>query len=541
MTERTCIGTLVQTQIGESSRRMKRSTTPTFLLELPLAVNLGQAKHLRAHFEAARALYNALLGEALARLHRMWADPAWQAARAIPKAQKQERAAAFSHLRQAYGFSEYALHDFAKRANCTWIADHIDSVMAQTLATHAYQAANRVCLGKAKKVRFKSKGRGLNSVENKWEKSGLRFVLQPPEEGNQGWLVWGKDRLPAIIDWDDPVVKYGLDHRIKYARLVRRKASSPKAQGADCQGYRYYVQLALAGTPYQKKKHTPGHEVIGLDLGPSTVAIVPREGEARLVPLCEELAPDARKKRRLERKLDRQRCANNPQNYDEKGRIKKHGKRRLAWRNSKGYLATRRRLAHHERKLAAHRKSLHGRLVNEIIRTGNDIRIEKVSYKGWQKRYGKSVGMRAPGMLIEHLRRTVAKTGGTLHEFPTRSTKLSQYCHGCRTYAKKALSERFHLCPCGIGPVQRDLYSAFLAAYLDPPDFLPSSARYLWYWEGADLRLRAALERLYQRAKEGQILPRSVGITDARARLPQSLVPNQQEPVYRHGRLAALG
>src|SRR5258707_7177320 len=472
----------------------------------------------------------------------MRADPAWQAARAIPKTQKQERAAAFSHLRQMYGFSEYALHEFAKEANCTWIADHIDAMLAQTLASRAYQAVNRICPGKAKKVRFKSKGRGLDSVENKWEKSGLRFLVQPPEEGNQGWLVWGKDHLPAIIDWEDPVVKHGLDHRIKYARLVRRKASSPNAQGADCQGYRYSVQLALEGTPYQKKpKNQPGHDVIGLDLGPSTLAIVPREGEARLVPLCEELRPNARKKRRLERKLDRQRRANNPQNYDEKGRVKKHGKRRLAWKNSKGYLATRRRLAHQGRKLAAHRKSLHGRLVNEMIRTGNDIRIEKVSYKGWQKQYGKSVGMRAPGMLIEHLRRTVAKTGGILHEFPTRTTKLSQYCHGCRTCVKKPLAQRFHNCACGIGPVQRDLYSAFLAAYLDPPDYLPSSAQYHTYWEGADLRLQAALERLYQRANEGQVLPRSVGITGARARLPKSPSTPQQELVYRRGRLAALG
>jgi hypothetical protein len=97
---------------------MKKSTTPTFLWELPLAVEPGQTRRLRAHFEAARCLYNALLGEALARLHRMWADPAWQAARAIPKTQKRERAAAFSQLRRTYGFSEYALHDYAKRANC---------------------------------------------------------------------------------------------------------------------------------------------------------------------------------------------------------------------------------------------------------------------------------------------------------------------------------------------------------------------------------------------------------------------------------------
>jgi hypothetical protein len=456
----------------------------------------------------------------------------------MPKGQKRERQAAFSRLRDFYSFSEYALHAFAKRANCTWITDHIDSMTAQTLATRAYQSVNRVCRGKARKVRFRSKGRGLDSIEGKRNDSGPRFVLQSPEEGNRGWLVWRKDRILAIIDWRDPVVKHGLDRRIKYTRLVRRKASSLRAHGADCQGYRYYVQLALEGTPFQKPKNRPGPDVIGLDLGPSTIAIVPHDAEARLVPLCEELKPDIRKKRRLERKLDRQRRANNPLNYDVKGRVKKHGKQRLTWKNSKGYLATKRRLAHQERKLAAHRKSLHGRLVNEIVRVGNDIHIEKISYKGWQKQFGKSVGRRAPGMLINHLRRTVASTGGTLHEFPTRTTRLSQYCHGCRNYTKKPLAQRWHHCACGVGPVQRDLYSAFLAAYLDRKNLIPSIA--YDEWEGAELRLRAAMGRLIQRAKEGQVLPRSVGITRAGARLPKSLVQLQQELVYRQGRLEAL-
>jgi hypothetical protein len=131
---------------------MKKSTTPTFLLELPLSVDTGQANRLSAHFEAARCLYNALLGEAMKRLRAMRADPAWQEARAIPQTRNAERKEAFSRLRQAYGFSEYALINFAKDANCAWIADHIDAVMAQTLATRAYRAANRVCLGQAKKA-----------------------------------------------------------------------------------------------------------------------------------------------------------------------------------------------------------------------------------------------------------------------------------------------------------------------------------------------------------------------------------------------------
>jgi hypothetical protein len=85
-------------------------------------------------------------------------DPAWAQARAIARSKKQERAQAFSALRKKYRFSEYDLHEYAKQARVSWIADHIDSTMAQTLATRAYHAATRVCVGKAKRVRFRSSG-----------------------------------------------------------------------------------------------------------------------------------------------------------------------------------------------------------------------------------------------------------------------------------------------------------------------------------------------------------------------------------------------
>ena len=221
--------------------------------------------------------------------------------------------------------------------------------------------------------------------------------------------------------------------------------------------------------------------------------------------------------------MDRQRRANNPANYDERGRIKKHGQRRLRWKESKRYLATRRRKATRERKLAAHRKSLHGRLVHEIVAIGTTIITEKISYRAWQKQFGKSVGLRAPGMFIDMLKRTVARTGGTLLEVSTRSTKLTQFCHGCGQCVPKPLWQRWHACPCGVGPIQRDLYSAFLAAYLDPPDYLPSCAqsRYAAGWEGREPGLRAAYEHLLQRAREGQTVPRSVGITDRQSATAQ--------------------
>ena len=362
----------------KESKSDQPKTTPTFLLELPLRVNSQQARHLRGHFEAARHLYNALLSEAMRRLKRMRSDTRWSQARRIPRSEKQARKAAFTVLRKDYGFSEYTLHAFATQANTSWIAAHIDANTAQTLATRAYQAANRVCVGKARRVRFKSKGRGLDSLEGKTNKQGIRFVVQQPTEGNQGWLIWGQERVAALIDWRDPVVQHGLRHRIKYVRLVRRKTSSPRAQGADREGFRYYTQLALEGVPNLKPKHVVGQDTVGLDLGPSTVAIVPHQGIARLETFCAELTPNAQGKRRLARKLDRERRANNPQNYDEHGRLKKG---RLQWKHSAGSQATQRRLASQERKLAAHRKSLHGKLVHEVVSCGNRVITEKISYR----------------------------------------------------------------------------------------------------------------------------------------------------------------
>src|SRR6266536_3516937 len=116
-----------QKQTTPASRR----TTPTFLLELPLVVNESEAKRIRAHLHAATALYNAVLSDGNQRLRRMRADPGWQGARHIPRTHKQQRQAAFSTLRKQYGFTEYALHEAAKALRVSWIADHLDAVLAQ--------------------------------------------------------------------------------------------------------------------------------------------------------------------------------------------------------------------------------------------------------------------------------------------------------------------------------------------------------------------------------------------------------------------------
>ena len=89
--------------------------------------------------------------------------------------------------------------------------------------------------------------------------------------------------------------------------------------------------------------------------------------------------------------------------------------------------------------------------------------------------------------------------------------------------------------------MQRDLYSAFLLAYLEPQQTIPSITQPVW--EGAEPRLQAVMEELQQRANEGQHLPRSMGLVARRnggaaragARRLQSPAYLHQEPISPSG------
>lgn len=91
--------------------------------------------------------------------------------------------------------------------------------------------------------------------------------------------------------------------------------------------------------------------------------------------------------------MDRQRRAGNPENYNPNGTVKK-GKKRF--NQSNRYKKTAAKKRNIERKQAAHRKSLHGKLVNQTLKLGKNIKTEKVSVIAWQKNFGKSIGFKSP-------------------------------------------------------------------------------------------------------------------------------------------------
>jgi putative transposase len=291
-----------------SSSRNGSERTPSFVCELPLRVAPAEARILNARLEAARQLYNACLGEALIRARLLLDSRAYRKAQLLPKGE--ERTASFRDARRSVGFTDAALQRYAVRLRQRAFRDALDVHTAQKLASRAFAAVNAWLLGVRGRPRFKG-CRQLDTVEGKSNHAGIRW-----REDHVEWLGVS---LPAVIDPLDPVIAHTLGCRVKYVRLVRRKM-----RGRD----RFYAQLVCEGTPYRKPRHRIGEGEVGLDIGPSTLAVVGEEG-AWLAPFCEEVVRKHRTIRRLQRKLDRQRRANNPQNFLPDGRVKPGPKR---WR-----------------------------------------------------------------------------------------------------------------------------------------------------------------------------------------------------------------
>lgn len=151
------------------------------------------------------------------------------------------------------------------------------------------------------------------------------------------------------------------------------------------------------------------------------------------------------------------------------------------------------RIADIKRRQTVHRQRQHGHLVNRILALGDGLYLEKLSYRAFQRRYGKSVGRKAPGSFVRRLRRQAESAGGQVNEFPTRSTKLSQTCH-CGSVAKKPLAQRWHRCSCGV-EAHRDLYSAFLATCVEGDRLDIDQARERWS-TGVDTLFRAVSSRI---------------------------------------------
>ncbi len=435
---------------------MAQSTTPSFITEISLKLDSNLEKQLDARFQAGRQLYNACLNEAVVRMNLVRnSEPYKQAKKLKREKQKKQRKDLFAEARKRARFSDYELQSFAvlTAKSSKWITKKVDSNTQQKLATRAFKAVERILFGKAKQVRFKVPSR-FKSLEGKSNKQGLRWLK------NQ--VVWCGLNIDPIIDWTNPVITHGLNSPVKYCRILWRNLNGKK---------RWYVQLINEGLPCQKPQNYVKRGIVGLDINISNVAFV-ADNKAGLLPFAQKVPTYEREIKALQRRMQRSQRMHNSSNFEpdfdkkvgnrivrKKGKVKK-GKKQ--WIKTRNYRRIQAKKAELERRKSSYAKSQNRKLVNEILRHGNQIKTEKVSIKGWQKRYGKAICAKSPGFFQSEIKRKAENANGYFLTFSTQTTALSQ-THLDGTRIKKKLSERVHRDVTGIQPMHRDLFSAFLS------------------------------------------------------------------------------
>ena len=360
----------------------------------------------------------------------------------------------------------------------------VSSQQAQKEAERVLAGVEKVLYGNGKRVHMKRLA-DQHTVSQKCATNGVKVNL------SAGTATWGNLVLKLDIDFGDPYVKESISSDLCYAEISRLPFRN---------GYHYYVTLILKGPAPEKLSVKNSGGVTGIDPGVSTIAAV--SGGSVLL---EELAPMAkqydRKIAKQQRLVDADLRRDNPENYNPDGTVKR-GRRR--WKLSKGCRRRKQEIRVLQRKKAAAVRDSHNRLANRLITENGPLFItEEMDYRALKKRskakperrlipsvirkkdgteqtvykykkkrrFGLSVGSRAPASLLSILARKAQQYGGQLVTVNTRLFRASQYHHDTGEYIRTALSDRWKII--SGHRVQRDLYSAFLILCSDPSGTSP--------------------------------------------------------------------
>ncbi|MGH4121238.1 RNA-guided endonuclease TnpB family protein [Clostridium sp.] len=466
---------------------MAKQITPNYVLTLSLDTNNRDEIILNKRFEICRKLYNAILGlglkkfnalselkvykkirKELAEINKLYFKDEESKKSKIYEQLRKQKYKELTDLLRGYGINEYSLINYMTPMYKPF-NKNIDNKTAQALASRASKALEKLIFKDAQRVNF-IKYDELRSVEGKWNKSGITY--------RDGIIKWNGLNIPIIIKSNDIYAQKAIQDRIKYCRIIRKFIRGK---------YKYYVQLIMEGispVKYNKEngdvKRSIGIGNALIDIGTQTIAISSKY-DVKLLELCPEINNIQDIKTKLSRKLDRQRRANNPNNYNSDGTIKfgiviNGKKEKLIWVKSKKYIKTQMELKDIQRKQTDIRKQSHEKLANYIISLGDRILVENVNFKGLQKRskkttinertgkfnkkkrFGKSLSNKASSKLIEIINRKLKYDELEILKINTHKVKASQYNHFTDDYIKKELKDRWNFSTGN----QRDCYSAFL-------------------------------------------------------------------------------
>jgi putative transposase len=222
------------------------------------------------------------------------------------------------------------------------------------------------------------------------------------------------------------------------------------------------ISFTVERSAKQRRARKP-RAAVGVDLGLKRLATL-STGQA--VPNSRPLRAALRTLRRLQRRLDRQRRANNPGNYLADGQVRPGPK---SWAKSQRMLRTEQRIAKlHERVANLRREQAH-QLTTAITREFGVIGVETLAVRNLlaNRRLARQISDVGWGMVLAQLAYKTSWSDGSLLVAADRFHPSSKTCSACGTVrAKLSLAERVFTCAACDHRQDRDLNAALNLAVI---------------------------------------------------------------------------
>lgn len=353
----------------------------------------------------------------------------------LNKEEKTERL----RLIKKYHLSEYEFQSYLKK--CARNYD-IYADVVQKIATQTWQAVQKYLFGNSKMIHFKKISQ-MKSFEGKSNKNALMF-----KDNN---LITDSKQIPVLIRKKDIYAIENLKNKISYCRILRKWHKTK---------WRYYVQVIVDGTP---KSQVCGEGKVGIDIGPSTIAIV-SDTDVMLEEIAKNVNSVETEIANLDREIDVLKRRDNPDNYNTNGTIKKG---QHEWSKSKEQLkfeAKRKWLFQKRQNLLDYH---HNCYAKQLLKLGDTFIVEDMQFAKIAENLncGKSIENHAPTKLIQLLKWKANSAGAIVIEVDCFKTAATQFDHTSGAYNKHELEERFVTLDNG-DILQRDIHSAFNLKYI---------------------------------------------------------------------------
>lgn len=354
------------------------------------------------------------------------------------KLSKEEKAKRLELIRK-YHLSEYEFQAYLKKCAKNY---NVYADVVQKIATQTYQAVEKYLFGNGNMIHFKKVSRA-KSFEGKSNKTSIMY--------RDGYLITDGKKMPVLIRKKDTYVIENMKNKISYCRILRKWHKTK---------WRYYVQVVVDGMP---KPQVCGEGKVGIDIGPSTIAIV-SDNEVKLEEIAQNVNSVEDEIANIDREIDILKRRDNPDNYNTNGTIKK-GQHK--WNKSKEQfkLEAKRKWFYQKRQnlLDYH----HNCYAKDLLKLGNVFIVEDMQFAKIAENLncGKSIENHAPAKLIQLLKWKANSAGAEVIEVDCFKTAATQFDHTSGAYNKHELDERFITLDNG-DILQRDIHSAFNLKYI---------------------------------------------------------------------------